>query len=185
MIKEILDSTQSSMDNAINHTVKELKKIRTGRANPEILNSIYIDYYGSKTALNQVSTITTPEARLINIAPYEKNLIPEIEKAIVNSNMGLTPNNNGSSIIIPIPPLSEERRKELIKVAHGIIEDGKVSIRNIRRDSIHQLTHKGKEENVSEDLIKDNEGEIQALTDKNINRLVQIERDKEKEIIEV
>ena len=135
--------------------------------------------------MNQVSTITTPEARLINIAPYEKNLIPEIEKEIINSNMGLTPNNNGSSVIIPIPPLSEERRKELIKVAHGIIEDGKVSIRNIRRDSIHQLTHKGKEENVSEDLIKDNEGEIQALTDKNIDRLVQIEKDKEREIIEV
>ena len=135
--------------------------------------------------MNQVSTITTPEARLINIAPYEKNLIPEIEKAIINSNMGFTPNNNGSSVIIPIPPLSEERRKELIKVAHGIIEDGKISIRNIRRDSIHQLIHKGKEDNVSEDLIKDNEGEIQALTDKNINRLVQIEKDKEKEIIEV
>ena len=135
--------------------------------------------------MNQVSTITTPEARLINIAPYEKNLIPEIEKAIINSNMGFTPNNNGSSVIIPIPPLSEERRKELIKVAHGIIEDGKISIRNIRRDSIHQLIHKGKEENVSEDLIKDNEGEIQALTDKNIGRLVQIEKDKEKEIIEV
>ena len=98
MMKELLDSTQSNMDSAINHVVKELKKIRTGRANPEILNSIYIDYYGSKTALNQVSTITTPEARLINIAPYEKNLIPEIEKAIINSNMGLTPNNNGSSI---------------------------------------------------------------------------------------
>ena len=135
--------------------------------------------------MNQVSTITTPEARLINIAPYEKNLIPEIEKAIINSNMGFTPNNNGSSVIIPIPPLSEERRKELIKVAHGIIEDGKISIRNIRRDSIHQLIHKGKEDNVSEDLIKDNEGEIQALTDKNIDRLVQIEKDKEKEIIEV
>ena len=135
--------------------------------------------------MNQLSTITTPEARLINIAPYEKNLIPEIEKAIINSNMGFTPNNNGSSVIIPIPPLSEERRKELIKVAHGIIEDGKISIRNIRRDSIHQLIHKGKEDNVSEDLIKDNEGEIQALTDKSINRLVQIEKDKEKEIIEV
>ena len=135
--------------------------------------------------MNQVSTITTPEARLINIAPYEKNLIPEIEKAIINSNMGFTPNNNGSSVIIPIPPLSEERRKELIKVAHGIIEDGKISIRNIRRDSIHQLIHKGKEDNVSEDLIKDNEREIQALTDKSINRLVKIETDKEKEIIEV
>ena len=135
--------------------------------------------------MNQVSTITTPEARLINIAPYEKNLIPEIEKEIINSNMGLTPNNNGSSVIIPIPPLSEERRKELIKVAHGIIEDGKISIRNIRRDSIHQLIHKGKEDNVSEDLIKDNEGEIQALTDKNIDRLVQIGKDKEREIIEV
>ena len=185
MFKEILESTQTGMDNAINHTINELKKIRTGRANPEILNSIYVDYYGSKTALNQISTITAPEARLINIAPYEKNLIPEIEKAIINSNMGFTPNNNGTSVIIPIPPLSEERRKELIKVSHGIIEDGKVSIRNIRRDSIQQLNHKGRQDNISEDLVKDNEGEVQALTNTSIDKLVQIQKEKEKEILEV
>ena len=134
--------------------------------------------------MNQVSTITTPEARLINIAPYEKNLIPEIEKAIINSNMGLTPNNNGSSVIIPIPPLSEERRKELIKVAHGVIEAGKVSIRNIRRDSFINSFIKERRK-MFQRILHDNEGEIQALTDTNIDRLVQIEKDKEKEIIEV
>jgi len=185
MFKEILDTINSGMEKAIIHTKNELKKVRTGRANIDIFNSIYIDYYGSQTALNQLSTITIPDARLISIMPYEKPLIPVIEKAIINSNLGLTPNNNGTNILIPIPALSQERRNEMIKFAHQLIEEGKVSIRNIRRDGNQQLQTYGKDENVSEDLIKDNEKEIQNLTDNFINKLNEIQKVKEDEILEV
>ena len=185
MFKDILDRINSGMEKSIIHAINELKKIRTGRANPEIFDSIYIDYYGTQTALNQLSTINTPEARVINIVPYEKNLIPLIEKAILNSNMGFTPNNNGTSIIIPIPALSQERRKELIKFVHQLIEEGKISVRNIRREGNQNLFSFGKEKNISEDLIKDNEAKIQIMTDNFIKRLDQIQKDKEKEILEI
>ena len=115
MLTDILTDAKHRMDQAVEHTRMELVKIRTGRANPEVLNSVSVDYYGTKTPLNQVSNITVPEARLITIQPFEKHLIPDIEKAIVESNIGLTPNNNGTVILLPVPQLSEERRKDLIK----------------------------------------------------------------------
>ena len=123
MFEEIKKDVIRRMDQAIEHARVELTKVRTGRANPDILNSVQIEYYGSMMPLNQVSTISVPEPRLITLQPFEKSLIPDIEKAIMDSNLGLTPNNNGNSVLIPIPALSEERRKDLIKYVHQLIED--------------------------------------------------------------
>ena len=185
MIDEILSDLNKRMQQAIVHVQTELNKVRTGRANPEMFNSLFVDYYGSKTPLNQVSSISTPEARLISITPYEKQIIPVIEKTIIESNMGYTPSNNGTSVLIPIPALSQERRSEMIKYSHQIIEEGKISIRSVRRDGIHQLHLFGKEENISEDLIKDNESLIQIETDKYTSILDQLQSDKEAEVLEV
>ena len=185
MLKTIFDNINTGMEKAIEHTKTELKKVRTGRATPDMFNSILLDYYGSKTPLNQVSTISTSEARMVSITPYEKQIIPIIEKAITESNMGYTPSNNGNSVMIPIPALSQERRKEMIKYSHQIIEDGKISIRNVRRDGIHQLHLFGKEEKISEDLIKDNESLIQVETDKFTTILDALQTEKENEVLEI
>lgn len=185
MLKDIQTETKQRMVQAISHTNGELAKVRTGRANPDIFNSISIDYYGVITPLNQVSNISVPQARLIVIQPYEKTLIPLIEKAIMENNLGLTPNNNGVIVNVPIPPLSEERRGELIKYVNELIEDGRVSIRNVRRDAIHQIKQFGDDKNVSEDLIHDAEAEIQTLTDDHIKILNKHQEDKEKELLKV
>ena len=185
MIKDILSNIESRMNTSIQHSNDELNKVRSGRANPEIFNSLLIDYYGSKTPLNQVCTVSVPESRLITLSPFEKSLLPIIEKAISDANMGFTPGNNGTSVLVPIPPLSEERRKELIKIVHNLIEDGRIAIRNIRRDGIQQLNNFGKDESISEDIIKDNEGEIQKITDDSINKLNSLQVDKEKELLVV
>ena len=185
MLDKIYQESIDKMIQSINHTQSELNKVRTGRANPEIFNSIVIDYYGINTPLNQAATITVPESRLITIQPYEKSLIPNIEKAINDANMGYNPSNNGSSILIPVPPLSEERRGELIKFVHKLIEDGKVSIRNIRRDSIQSIQSYGKEESISEDEIKGRESDIQKLTDNNIDLIINMEKNKEIELKEI
>ena len=173
------------MEQAIAHANMELNKVRTGRANPEMFDSLVVDYYGSMTPLNQVSTISVPEPRLITITPYEKTLIPIIEKAIMDANMGFTPGNNGTAVLVPVPPLSEERRQELNKFVHQLVEDGRIAIRNVRRDGIQSLQNMKKDGHISEDLIKDNELEIQKITDSNIEKLNTIQDDKEKEILEV
>jgi len=185
MIKDILSNIESRMNTSIQHSNDELNKVRSGRANPEMFNSLIIDYYGSKTPLNQVCTVSVPESRLITLSPFEKSLLPIIEKAISDANMGFTPGNNGTSVLVPIPPLSEERRKELIKIVHNLIEDGRIAIRNIRRDGIQQLNNFGKDESISEDIIKDKEGEIQKITDDSINKLNSLQVDKEKELLVV
>ncbi len=185
MFKEIQLDAKHRMDQAIAHTDGELAKVRTGRANPEILNSLTVDYYGVQTPLNQVSNISVPQARLIVIQPYEKTLIPLIEKAIMENNLGLTPNNNGTVVNVPIPPLSEERRGELIKYVHELIEEGRIAIRNVRRDAIQQIKQKADNDNISEDLMHDAEGEIQKLTDEHIEKLNQHQENKENELKEV
>ncbi len=172
------------MDQAIVHTQGELNKVRTGRANPEMFNSLFIDYYGNKTPLNQVATVSVPEPRLITLQPYEKTLIPIIEKAIMNANLGFTPGNNGTAVLVPIPPLSEERRKELNRFVHRLIEEGRVAVRNVRRDAIHHLHDYGKEEHISEDEIKRRGDEVQKLTDEHISGLNNLQDEKEKEIME-
>ncbi len=181
MIKDILNGVEHRMNQAVSHTKVELSKVRTGRANPEMFNSLTVDYYGSDTPLNQVATISTPEPRLLTFTPYEKMLIPVIEKAIMDSNMGFTPNNNGTAVLVPIPPLSEERRKELNKFAHQIVEEGKIALRNIRRDGINSLQDLKKDGHISEDLIKDNESEIQKIIDQHADLLDEVLAIKEKE----
>ena len=184
MIKEIIEDANHRMNQSIVHSQNELNKVRTGRANPDMFNSIFVDYYGNKTALNQVSNISVPEARLITIQPYEKTLIPLIEKAIMDANMGVTPGNNGTSVLVPIPPLSEERRQDLNRYVHKLIEEGRISVRNVRRDALHQINSYGKEEHISEDEIKRDEKEVQDLTDKYIGELNKMQEDKEKELLE-
>tara|TARA_B100001559_G_C16309970_1_gene533757 strand:- start:30 stop:587 length:558 start_codon:yes stop_codon:yes gene_type:complete len=185
MIEDILKDVKHRMDQAVTHTNGELNKVRTGRANPEMFNSLSVDYYGSMTPMNQVSTISVPEPRLITLTPYEKNLIPNIEKAIMDANMGFTPSNNGTAVLVPIPPLSEERRQELNKFVHQIVEEGRIAIRNVRRDGIHHLHDLENDGHISEDLIKDNESEIQKITDGHIDKLNTLQDEKEKEILEV
>ena len=185
MIDEILDDVKHRMEQAVAHANMELNKVRTGRANPEMFDSLVVDYYGSMTPLNQVSTVSVPEPKLITMQPYEKSLIPIIEKAIIDANLGFTPGNNGNAVLIPIPALSEERRKELIKFIHKIIEDGKIAVRNIRRDAIHKIQDYGKEENISEDEIKGRETELQAITDSHIKELEAHQESKEKDLMKV
>ena len=185
MLDNIHKDANTRMDSALSHTQNELNKIRTGRANPEIFDSIVIDYYGTPTPLNQVSTVSVPEPKLITMQPYEKSLIPLIEKAIVDANLGFTPGNNGNAVLIPIPALSEERRKELIKLIHKIIEDGKIAVRNIRRDAIHKIHDYGKEENISEDEIKGRETELQTITDSHTEELETQQEIKEKDLMKV
>ena len=185
MIEDILKDVKHRMEQAVNHTNGELNKVRTGRANPEMFNSLSVDYYGSMTPMNQVSTISVPEPRLITLTPYEKTLIPNIEKAIMDANMGFTPGNNGTAVLVPVPPLSEERRQELNKFVHQLIEEGKIAIRNVRRDGIHHLHDLEKDGHISEDLIKDNESEVQKITDDYIGKLDTLQDEKEKEILEV
>ncbi len=185
MIDKILEDVQHRMEQAISHTNLELNKVRTGRANPEMFNSLLVDYYGTMTPLNQITTISIPEPRLITLTPYEKTLIPIIEKAIMESNMGFTPGNNGTAVLIPVPPLSEERRQELNKFVHKLIEDGRIAVRNIRRDGIHNLHNLEKDGHISKDIIKDNELEIQKITDESIEKLNTLQEEKEKEILEV
>ena len=185
MINEILDDVKHRMEKAVAHANMELNKVRTGRANPEMFDSLLVDYYGSMTPLNQVSTISVPEPRLITLTPYEKTLIPIIEKAIMDANMGFTPGNNGTAVLVPVPPLSEERRQELNKFVHQLVEDGKIAVRNVRRDGIQNLQNMLKDGHISEDIIKDNELEIQKITDNNIEKLNILQDDKEKEILEV
>jgi len=185
MIKEIIEDANHRMNQSILHTQSELNKVRTGRANPDMFNSIFVDYYGNSTALNQVSNISVPEPRLITLHPYENTLIPIIEKAILDANLGYTPGNNGTAVLVPIPSLSEERRVELIKFTHKIIEDGRIAVRNIRRDALHRINSFGKEENISEDEIKGRETELQNITDEHIKELNNYQEKKEKELMEV
>ena len=185
MIDEILSDINKRMQQSIAHVQTELNKVRTGRANPEMFNSLLVDYYGTPTPINQVSTISIPEPRLITLTPYEKPLLPLIEKSIMDANMGFTPGNNGSSVLVPVPPLSEERRVELNKFVHKLVEDGRVAIRNVRRDGIQSLQNFEKDGHVSEDVIKDNELEVQKITDDMIEKLNELQEEKEKEILEV
>lgn len=184
MIKDIHDDAKHRMDQAVEHTRMELAAVRTGRANPELVENLTIDYYGTKTPLKQMSNISVPEARLIKVQPFDKTIMADVERAIMESNLGLTPNNNGEVILIPIPPLSEERRRDLIKVVHQLLEDGRVSIRNVRKDANHHIKMIQDEGHISEDEIKRAEQDIQDLTDRYIKNLNDMMEHKEKELME-
>lgn len=179
-----LDDCKENMDKAVNRTESELTKIRAGKASPAMLDGVSIDYYGSMTPLAQVSNINTTDARTIVIQPWEKNLISTIEKAIVDANLGLNPQNDGSIIRLAVPPLTEERRRDLVKKVKEEAEKGRVSIRNIRKDA-NESIKKLKGEGISEDEIKAGEGEVQNHTDSFIAKVDQLAELKEKDIMTV
>lgn len=178
----IVEEAKDQMQKALEHLEKELTKLRAGKASPAMLSTVRFDYYGNSTPLSQAANIGTPDARTITVQPWEKNLIPEMEKAIINANLGFAPSNNGDMIIINIPPVTEERRKELAKLAKAEAENAKVSIRNARKDANNDIK---KEENASDDLKKQYEDNIQTLTDKYVKSTDDILALKEKEIMTV
>jgi ribosome recycling factor len=181
-IELYLEDAKDSMNKAVVHVAQELTKIRAGKANPSMLDGIQVAYYGAMSPLNQVSSITTPDARSLFIKPWEKSLIGEIEKAIMAANLGLTPQNDGQQVIINIPMLTEERRKQLVKQVHGECEQGKISIRTIRKDTNEQLR---KIKGVSEDDVLNAEETVQKMTDDFINRIETQMKKKEIEIMTV
>jgi ribosome recycling factor len=185
MIKDIIKETDSKMHKATEHVRNELIRIRTGKATTTLLDGIKVDYYGTLTPLNQVANLSTPDIHIITVQAWDKTVIPAIEKAVLNSNLGLNPINDGNLVRIPIPPLNEERRKELVKLVKKHAEDGKIAVRNIRRDEIERLKKAEKNEHFSEDDRKHAETEIQKLTDKHIKEIDHLIQQKEKEIMEV
>ncbi len=179
-----LDEAKQLMRKSVEHTASELLKIRAGKAMPNILDGILVSYYGAPTPIQQVASINTPDARTLAIKPFEKNLIGEIEKAIINSDLGLAPQNNGEIVILTIPPLTEERRKNLVKQVKMECENGKISIRNVRKDTNDSLK-KLQKEGISEDEIKRAEDAVQKLTDKYSNNIDELYNKKEAEIMKV
>ncbi|WP_127845554.1 ribosome recycling factor [Psychroflexus aestuariivivens] len=180
-IEFIIDNAKESMQEAIKHLEKQLGNIRAGKANPSMLSSVKVEYYGSMTPLSQVSNINTPDARTLSIQPFDKSLIQEIEKAIMNANLGFNPMNNGENVIINVPPLTEERRKQLSKQAKSEAEEAKIGVRNDRRTAMNEV----KSADLPEDVQKDTEEEIQKLTDQFIAKIDKIYEAKEKEIMTV
>jgi len=183
-INTIISDTEGSMQKALNHLEAELVKIRAGKANPTMLDGIVADYYGNPTAINQIANISVLDARTISVQPWEKNMLQAIERAIIMANIGINPQNDGNIIRLFLPPLTEERRKELVKRCNGEGEHAKIAIRNIRRDSIEGIK-KLQKDGLSEDISKDTEKEVQDLTDKYIALVEKHLEAKEKEIMAV
>ena len=184
MLNQSIDSAKSKMEQTISFVKSEIGKIRTGRANTEMFNNILVNYYDNETPLNQVANIAALDAITISIQPFDKTVIDDIEKAILESDLGFNPSNNGNSIMITFPPLSAERRQELVKVASKIIEDGRISVRNIRREIIQSAKRIEEEQNISEDNMKTFLDDIQEVTDSFITRLNSIQKEKEVEILD-
>jgi ribosome recycling factor len=177
----ILEATEESMVNSISFLEKELLNIRAGKANPNMLSSVKVDYYGAQTPLNQIANINTPDSQTLSIQPWEKDKLEDIEKAILSSNLGFNPMNNGESIIISIPPLTEERRIELVKVAKSEVENAKVSIRNARKEANNEI----RKSDANDDMKSNFEIDIQNITDKYTSKIDSIFSTKEKEILSV
>ena len=184
-IEDFLIDCESRMDKSIDSTRTEFNSVRTGRASAALLDRITIDYYGTPTPLNNMATISAPEARLLSIQPYDASQIKAIEKAIQESDLGLTPSNDGKLIRLPIPALTEERRKELVKVVRRYAEEGKVAIRNVRRDVMKHLEELVKNGEVGDDEERRAEAQVQKLTDDNVKSLDEMLKHKEAEIMEV
>lgn len=185
MVKEIINDTENRMKKTVEHLVKDLAALRAGRANPALLDKITVDYYGQPTPINQLGNIGVPEARLLVIQPWDKSSIPEIEKAIIKSDLGVNPTNDGNVIRIAIPPLTEERRKELVKVVKKRAEEAKIAVRNLRREANDAIKQGEKDKSISEDEAKKRLDDIQKLTDNTIKEIDKVLQAKEKEIMEV
>jgi ribosome recycling factor len=185
MIEEVFSEAKVHMVKSIEILQRDLAGIRTGRATPMILDNIKIDYYGTQTPLKQIATISAPEARLLIIQPWDNATLGDITKAIQKSDLGLNPSSDGHIIRLPIPPLSEERRKELVKSVHKRVEEGKIALRNIRRDSLEMIRGMEKEKEISQDELKRAQNKLQEITDSFIAQTDQIAKDKESELLEV
>jgi ribosome recycling factor len=185
LLKDFLDEARGRMQKSVDATRTEFSTVRTGRASPHLLDRIEVDYYGAITPLSQLSQVSATEARLLTITPYDKNSIKQIEKAIMESDVGLTPNNDGNVIRLSIPELTEERRRELVKIVHNIAEQGRVAVRNIRRDVMHDLRELKSEGEVGSDDEHRAEAELQKLTDARIGEIDKLLAGKEEEILEV
>ncbi|MBN6206627.1 ribosome recycling factor [Ralstonia pickettii] len=185
MANTVLKQTEEKMELAVQSFSRNLATVRAGRANPSLLDSVYVDYYGASTPLNQLASIGVPEARLLVITPYDKTALGDIEKAIQKADLGLSPSNDGNLIRISIPALTEERRKELVKVVGKFAEESRVQVRNIRRDANDQLKALEKKSEITEDELRKLQDDVQKETDKFIAKIEQLADQKEKEIMEV
>ncbi len=185
MINEIKKDAEARMQKSIESLTNDLGKVRTGRANPGLLDHVMIDYYGNPSPLNQVASISVSDSRTLTVTPWEKNLVPIIEKAILTSDLGLNPATAGNSIRVPMPALTEERRKELIKVVRSEGENGRIAVRNIRRDANNQLKELVKQKDISEDDERRSCDEIQKITDKYVAQIDVLLAEKEKDLMEI
>jgi ribosome recycling factor len=185
MIEDLLEDAKRRMDKSVEATANEFNTIRTGRASAALLDRVKVDYYGTETPLNQLATINVPEARLLTIQPYDPGSIKSIERAIQESELGLTPANDGKIIRLPIPQLTEERRKELVKVVRQLAEEGRVAVRNVRRDVMHHLKELVRDGDVGDDEERRAEERAQKLTDEHTARIDELLKRKEEEIMEV
>lgn len=185
MPKSVLDDMKSHMEKTLGVLKSEFQKIRTGRASTSILDSVKVDYYGNLSSISQVATLAVPEPRTITITPWESKIIPAIEKAILNSNIGLTPSNDGKAIRLNLPPLTEERRKEIVKDLKKKAEEDKVALRNIRRDAMDRLKKLEKDKSITEDELKKSEKEVQEITKSFEAKVDEAVTHKEKEVMEV
>ena len=184
-LKDLMLEQEQRMDKSIESLKHEFASIRTGRASVALLDKIMVDYYGSPTPINQVANISVPEPRMILVTPWDKSMIGAIEKAILQSDLGLNPGNDGTAIRLTIPQLTEERRKEIVKIVHKKAEDAKVAVRNIRRDANDVLKKEEKAKTITEDDVKDGLDQIQKLTDKKIKQIDDLKAVKEKDVLEV
>ena len=184
-ITEIFDNTKQRMEKSIESLIRELSSVRTGRASTGLVENINVDYYGTPTPMNQISSISIPEARLITIQPWDHSALIEIEKALLQSDLGISPSNDGEMIRINVPPLTEERRKEMVKSVGGISENTNVSIRNIRRDSLEKLRVLEKDKAISQDESKKAQQDLQKITDDFTSQVDTLKKDKEKEILKI
>lgn len=185
MLNKIIEETREKMEKSLEHYRSELKSVRTGRASVAMFDNIKVDYYGTPTPLSQVGTLSAPEPRMITIQPWDRNLIVAIEKAILTSNMGFNPSNDGSMIRIPIPQLTEERRKDIVKMIKKMAEEAKVISRNIRRDANESFKKSEKDKEISEDESKKGVARIQELTDEYIKKIDEVTARKEKDVMEI
>lgn len=184
-LKNLVSGAETHMAKAVEYLEEQLGRVRAGKASTKLLDGIMVEYYGSLVPLTQVGTVNTPDAKSIVITPWEKSLIREIERAIINSPLGITPENNGELVRLGIPPLTEERRRELVKQVKGDAEEAKIRIRNARRDANEAIKKTIKTDNTPEDVAKDAEGQVQKLHDKYIKRIDEVFADKEREIMTV
>jgi ribosome recycling factor len=185
MTKTVVNTMSDHMDKTVESLRKEFQKVRTGRASTSLLEEIRVDYYGTPTPINQLATLAVPEPRTITLQPWEGKIIPLIEKAILNANLGVTPSNDGRLIRLNLPPLTEERRKDIVKQLRKTAEDAKVAVRNIRRDSIDELKKLEKDKKVTEDELKRGEKEVQDVTNSHVAKIDEVLAHKEKEVMEV